>query len=201
MSEPKRIAVVRSYDEFMEALRSRIDELQLTHAAIDHISGVQAGYTSKVLAPNCDARTVTGKRASGRTLGRVSFGSILGALGIAIVVIEDEAALERVKRRLETREQPRQSGALLPAVTIKFSRRYLRRLAAKGGTEAWKHLTPSQRSRIMRKRAKRRREAREAQQIQALEQSALSKIPIHANARAARHKSGQRPIQDKLLAP
>src|SRR5215472_11152373 len=47
MSEPRQIAVVRSYDELVLALRARAFELGATHDSIDEVAGLPMRYTSK----------------------------------------------------------------------------------------------------------------------------------------------------------
>jgi hypothetical protein len=101
MTERKSLAVVRSYSELIAALRARRDELEVTHETIDDVSGVASGYTSKVLGPKTGSTHA--KRPSQRNLGPVSLGLLLGALGLALVVVEDPAAMVRVRGRLVKR--------------------------------------------------------------------------------------------------
>jgi len=69
--------VVRTLPELVQALRDRRDELGLTHETLDHISGLQSGYTSKVLAP-----------IPIKGLGHVSAPALLGALAFEIAEIK-----------------------------------------------------------------------------------------------------------------
>lgn len=85
----RQLAVVRDYAELMDAIRARRDELDVTHRTIDDVAGLQDGYTSKLLAvPPI------------RRLGLQGMGTLLGALGLALVVVEDSEALRRVAGRL-----------------------------------------------------------------------------------------------------
>lgn len=86
MTEPRRIAVVRNYQEFMDALRARADELGMTRLDIDDRAGLQDGYASKLLAP-----------VPIKSVGPVSLGPVLGAMGLMIVVVEDAEALARIR--------------------------------------------------------------------------------------------------------
>src|SRR5206468_2426011 len=79
MAEPKHLATVRDYDELVAAVRARVAELNITHANVDDVSGVPGGYASKLL---CNPPM--------RTMGRVSLGLMLGALGLKLLVVEDE---------------------------------------------------------------------------------------------------------------
>jgi len=56
---------------------------------------LQTGYASTLLAPRPRKR-----------IGPMSLGALLGALGLALVVVEDAAALARVRSRLV----PRRAG-------------------------------------------------------------------------------------------
>jgi hypothetical protein len=88
-------APIRSMSELVQALRDRRDALNISHETIDSISGLQSGYTSKLLAPKPI-----------KNLGPMSFGSILGALGLAVVVVPDPQAEAKVVERWEPRKRP-----------------------------------------------------------------------------------------------
>ena len=92
-SAPKVLAVARDYDELVAAFRARRDELKVPHLAIDDVAGLQTGYTGKLLAD-----------PPIRAFGRVSLGPMLGTLGLAVIVVADNAALRRVQHRLVTRK-------------------------------------------------------------------------------------------------
>lgn len=87
--QPRVLATVRSYTELHEALRARADALQVTREAIDHVTGWPSGYAGKVLAP-----------VPIKTLNAASMGPLLTVLGLAIVVVEDQAAIDAYVRRL-----------------------------------------------------------------------------------------------------
>jgi hypothetical protein len=131
MSEPRQIAIVRSYAELHAALQARAVELGATHEAIDNVSGLQAGYASKLLSP-----------VPIRSLGRVSLGPMLETLGLVLLVVEDLAAMQRHAARLGKGRQP--AAARLAPVTFRISLRQLRKRARAGGlarkqkVPAWK---------------------------------------------------------------
>ena len=83
-------------------------ELDVTLATVDHVAGLPTNYASKLLGPN-----------PRKGLGGMSFGAILGAIGIKLVAIEDTDALARVRHRLvkrrkrlpQSRPQPRPGAA------------------------------------------------------------------------------------------
>lgn len=88
MTEPRQIAIVRSWDELHAALRARSDEIGWKRSTLDQLAHVGDGHFSKLLAPT-----------PLKNMGPKSFGAVLTTLGVAIIVIEDEAMLERMRRR------------------------------------------------------------------------------------------------------
>jgi hypothetical protein len=91
----RALAVVHDYGELVVALRNRAEQLNISNLVLDDVSGLQSGYTSKCL-------TLGLKR---KTLGRLSLGVLLQALGLQLVVVEDPEALARVRPRLEPRRK------------------------------------------------------------------------------------------------
>jgi hypothetical protein len=83
----------------LEIVRSRRDALNVSHETIDHLAGFPAGYTSKLLSP-----------VPMRGISHMSLGGLLGALGLALVVVEDTAAASRVRRRWTPRKRPSVKG-------------------------------------------------------------------------------------------
>jgi hypothetical protein len=79
----------------LDVMRAQRDRLNLSHETLDAISGLPSGYVGKVLAPE-----------PVRGLGYMSLGALLGALGLALIVVEDSAAAERVRRKWVPRKRP-----------------------------------------------------------------------------------------------
>lgn len=168
---------IRSMDELIAALRARLIELQLTHSTVDGIAGLQDGYTSKLLAPKPI-----------KNLGPVSFQALLGALGVAVVVVEDPEQIKRVEGRWTKRERPLRTPKLLTAsttasieaeaplqlqVTPAMKRlienpEWLKNFTSSGGRARAIKLSPTKRARIAKKAARirwqRERERRSAPQ-------------------------------------
>jgi hypothetical protein len=84
------IALVREYGELIQGLRDRAEELNVSRETLDAVSGLQSGYTAKLLVGL-------------KGLGRVSLGPLLGSMGLVIVLAEDQDALARVRHRLVPR--------------------------------------------------------------------------------------------------
>jgi hypothetical protein len=70
----------------------RTDELQISRETIDHVAGVLAGFSAKVLSL---------KKI--RRIGMETLGPFLDVLGLKLVAIPNGAALERNKSRLVKR--------------------------------------------------------------------------------------------------
>jgi hypothetical protein len=88
-ARPAAVAqVFTSYSTLIETCRIRCDQLELSRAELDRLSGLPDGYSSKLLGRDgCGQRQ---KRA-----WPVSLESLLGALGLRIILIEDDAATAR----------------------------------------------------------------------------------------------------------
>jgi hypothetical protein len=87
--------LIRNIDtDLIEAIRARRDELGITHETIDAIAGLPSGYCSKLLAPEPMKR-----------LGKISIPAMLGALGVALVLVEDTAQIGLVSPRWTKRKR------------------------------------------------------------------------------------------------
>jgi hypothetical protein len=94
------LAVIRSYDDLLMVARARMAALNITFEVLDSVSGVQLGYSAKLI--------------SGRTrrrFGNVSLAAVFGGLGLQLVVCEDPAALAQIQHRLTPRMRPRVNRA------------------------------------------------------------------------------------------
>jgi hypothetical protein len=122
----RRLAVVHDYAGLVAVLRARADKLDVSNLTIDEVAGLQEGYTSKLLAPNPIRR-----------LGITSLPLVLGALGLALAVVEDREQLARIRSRLSKRSTlGRRRGRLAGAETPRLlldRRRAKGTLRAEGG--------------------------------------------------------------------
>jgi hypothetical protein len=80
------------YLELIDVFRLRADQLHLAGELIDEVAGLPARYCSKLFG-----------RRQIRRVGMISLGPLLGALGIKLVIVEDQEALARVRNRLVQR--------------------------------------------------------------------------------------------------
>jgi hypothetical protein len=90
--------LIRDINDLVAAIRARRDELNVSHELLDHLAGLQSGYTSKLLAPE-----------PMKGLGPMSLPALLGALGVALVLVEDSAAIERVRDKWVPRKRPQRA--------------------------------------------------------------------------------------------
>jgi hypothetical protein len=167
-------APIRSMPELIEALRSRAAELQITHETIDAVSGLQSGYTSKLFAPKPI-----------KNLGPMSFEAILGALGLAVVVVEDPKQVELVKDRWVKRRKPPVPAPIQSALRIEHqvpqeivvtpalerllkNPNWMKEIGAQGGKSRWAKLSSKQRAKVARKAVRARwRKARKSRRERA----------------------------------
>jgi len=77
-ANPRQLAVIRSYDDLHSAVRERSAEIGMTRADLDARAGLADGHAGKLL----------GKRQTKR-LGNVTLGLVMGALRVALVMVED----------------------------------------------------------------------------------------------------------------
>lgn len=98
MSDCRPLAVVRSYDDLHAALRARADALNVSRQTLDHISGLQSGYCSKLLAP-----------VPIKAIGRASLAPLLGALGLKILIVVDDEMMAQISARLVERRAANES--------------------------------------------------------------------------------------------
>jgi hypothetical protein len=137
-AEPKVVGEFRDYDALLSVLRQRAAELNLAGQELDRVSGLPDRYAQKLLGP----RPV-------RRLGPVSFAPFLGALGLRAVLVEDKAALDKVRRQTT----PRNSSFVRAAPSIVLTVRYFKRIGRKGAQARVDNSTKEQRREWARKAA------------------------------------------------
>jgi hypothetical protein len=122
----------------MAALRSRVNELQINGERFDEFAGLPRGYLSKLVGvPPI------------RRLGMQSFQPVLAGLGLRLLVIEDQAATERLKNRVP----PRNGSYVRAAPSIVFTVRWFKRIGRKGAQARIDNSTAEQRQEWARRAA------------------------------------------------
>jgi hypothetical protein len=133
------IASFNAYDGLVDGLRARIAELQVSTATLDAVSGLPAGYTSKIVS----------KRQI-RKLGIKSLSDLLGALGLRGQLVEDSAALAKVAGRLKKRDAKRVRD---DSTHVVLTGKFMRSIGKKGAAARNARLTAAQRSELARRAA------------------------------------------------
>ena len=128
------------YSDFMQALRARVDELQIQGDSFCEFAGLPRGYLSKLLT----IRNV-------RRVGMQSMGVLLSAMGVKLQMVENPAGTARL-RRLPPRNLSYVRG--MPAdAGMMLTPRMLKRIRKLGGQARMAKLTAKQRSALGRKAA------------------------------------------------
>jgi hypothetical protein len=86
------IAVITSYDQLVNAIRARISELQTTYEGVDAVAGLADRHTSKLMCQT-------------KTFGPMSLMCTLQALGLVLILAQDDEQIARVRDRLPRRRQ------------------------------------------------------------------------------------------------
>jgi hypothetical protein len=139
--QPRIVATFDSYAGMLDAIRARVNELQVNGERLDEYIGLPRGYYSKLAGQNPIRR-----------LGWFSLAPLLNGLGLKGQFIEDADATERLKSRAPSRN-PSYVRVMPAAASIIFSGRMLKRIRRLGGQARMAQLTPEQRSALARKAA------------------------------------------------
>lgn len=89
------LASISDYRGLWAAIRAQVDAMRITRLELDHLSGLQEGYSSTLLAS-----------AQVKKFGMVSLGSILGAIGCRLALVEDPEAVAKIIARAKKRRRP-----------------------------------------------------------------------------------------------
>lgn len=112
MTEP--LATIRDYQQLLDALRARIDQLGITLDQVDEIGGLPSRYASKILAR---------VKIPQRKIGMQSLGPILGVLGLKLLAVQDDEMLTRIGHRLKQRRRRKSNDAGCVMLAVKNSNR------------------------------------------------------------------------------
>ena len=135
---PRVIGEFSDYNEMISALRARAAELNLSGETIDTVSGLASRYASKLLGPT-----------QIRRLGVVSLGPFFGALAVRGVLVEDKAAVVR----LRSRTAPRNESYVRSAPSIILTVRFFKKIGRLGAQARIDNSTKAQRREWARKAA------------------------------------------------
>jgi general stress protein YciG len=138
IDQPHIIGEINSFSDLHSVLRARAEQLNMSRETIDHLTGLQPGYSSKLLAP----RPI-------RKLSDFALGLLLPVLGIKLCLVECPQRMARIAKHIGTRkgDHVRQGGA----VSFQLSRRFLKRIAREGGENSRKYMTREQATELARR--------------------------------------------------
>ena len=140
---PRVICEFSDYDELLNGLRLRAAELNLSGEGLDCVSGLPERYTQKLLGPNPIRR-----------LGAISLGPFLNALAVRGVLVEDKAAVERLRSQTTPRQaQYARPGMHAGSVHVVLTNRFMRKIRQKAGENSRKYLGKRLRKQLARKAA------------------------------------------------
>jgi hypothetical protein len=134
--QPDILARIADYSSLLQVIRQRVDELGVTHETLDAISGLQTGYSSKLL---CDPPL--------RRMGPLTLFIVLPSLGMSVALAVDPLAMKALETRMVRRRTPR----LLRARSITLTRDFYSHIARLGNAARMVKLTPARRRAIARK--------------------------------------------------
>jgi hypothetical protein len=101
--EPATPREVKDYDDLIELLRARANELQISRETIDFVGGLPDRLSSKVLSIN-----------KLRRIGMETLGPFLDALSLKLVAVVDDEAFERNRSRYVRRNESNTRSANAP---------------------------------------------------------------------------------------
>jgi hypothetical protein len=137
---PARIvATFDSYDGMLNAIRDRVNELQVTGTSLDNFVGLPIGYYSKIAGAN-----------PVRRIGLTSFQPIISGLGLTCQFIENKAATERLKKRVPVRNGSYARPTHTFVIVTDRKWRQIQKLGHQARRAVWNKVTPQQRSDMMR---------------------------------------------------
>lgn len=179
MSEPRTIATVTAADGYagiLRAFRNRQAQLGLAAEKIDAI----------VMGDDSENRYATKWLSGMKSLGPKSWGDALGAMGMKIVFIEDEAQMVKLQKHLQTRNNSHVRA--MPRIRV-TKWLFTPRSGRRNGKKLWANTTKEERTRAARhlnnirwkrERAKRKakRLAEQANALNAVKPSATHPKPI-----------------------
>jgi hypothetical protein len=141
MTTGRILAEFTDYAGMLNAIRTRINELNINGERFDEFAGLPRGYLNKLVGANPQRR-----------ISMISMGPLFCALGIRCIIVEDQQATQRLRNRL----QPRNQSFVRSAPRIVLTDRQLTILQNRGRLNRWQKLSSAQRSQIMRALAQRR---------------------------------------------
>jgi hypothetical protein len=90
---PAVARMISDYNEFIAAVRERVDEIDISRLELDYQAGLTPGHSGKLLG-----RSLT------KGFGKLSLGPVLGAIGCKLLLVEDTEQTARIRKRAKPRD-------------------------------------------------------------------------------------------------
>jgi hypothetical protein len=94
MAASRTIAVVNDYPALQRVLRQRAEDLKISRETLDALAGISEGHSAKMLTD-----------PPRKNMGILTFGLLLRALGLQLVVIEDDEQMRKLASRIVRRDE------------------------------------------------------------------------------------------------
>jgi hypothetical protein len=133
--------VVRTQREFLDAIRQRVDRLDISRESIDRLCGLGEGYSSKLLSPSPMKRLGTG----------ILF-ALTRCLGLNLQLVEVPEATAQIRAEVGTRKI-RLARSTSFVVHFERSRRFMKKIGRKGGAHSRAYMPRRQASELGRRAA------------------------------------------------
>jgi hypothetical protein len=149
-------SAIANHDALLEAIRKRIEELNISYETLEALAGIQSGYASKFLASPPPKRVTA-----------FTWFLVLQALGMEMQLAENPQLAEKLRERRAKKKLTKKAKGLPAGSTYKYELTpdLMRRRARMGGYARAKRLSPERLSEIGRNAINARwRRYREAQQ-------------------------------------
>src|SRR5258706_4189407 len=89
------LKIISTYDDLVEGVRERCDEMGMTRNELDHQAGLADGHAGKLL---CHSQL--------KRFGIRSLGFVLGGIGCKLALIEDPEQAAKIRGRMKPRQRP-----------------------------------------------------------------------------------------------
>jgi len=145
---PRIVATCANYLGLVAAFRARIAELGISYETVDQLAGWADTYATKLLGEEPI-----------RHFGPMSLDAVLGALGVRIALIEDAAALDRVRQHRDFTGRKKKlfvATGKQTYVVQRKTREQMRQMAVLGGLARAQKLSAKKRKKIATKAARTR---------------------------------------------
>lgn len=115
IEQPRILSSFADHDGFVDAVRGRLLELNISYETLDALAGWTNTYATKLLNPLAPNR---------KHFGVMSLSAVLPAIGCQLALVEDPEALDRIKRHsmfITRRRAPDKETAMAATQRVGFS--------------------------------------------------------------------------------